>query len=90
MKLSIIITIVMLVVGTILYFNFAEISSSNEFYTNLKIKAAFTEKGELKIFAFADNIKLSKLRLKEGKNLKEYEKNSVFNSIILAFVFGKK
>jgi hypothetical protein len=65
---SLIVTLAILIVGSILYFNYALIQPSGSFFETLKLKAAITEEGNMKLFAYSQPDELSDLRPEEGNN----------------------
>ncbi|MEM2139173.1 MAG: hypothetical protein QXM96_03390 [Candidatus Woesearchaeota archaeon] len=67
MKTEIIITIIMLFLGTFLYINYAPVMPSQGFFKSLKMKVDFTEKGEMKVFSYANEKELKKLKISKGK-----------------------
>ncbi len=71
-KIEIIITLFILVIGSFLYFNYAEdrlMTSGYKVYENMQIKATYTEENNLKLFAAADEKALKVYNAKEGNNI---------------------
>ncbi|MEM4397141.1 MAG: hypothetical protein QW757_00785 [Candidatus Woesearchaeota archaeon] len=83
MKFSIIITILMLFLGTFLYINYAPVMPSQDFFKTLKMKVDFTEKGEMKIFSYANENEIKKLKISEGKIF--FDDNNDNNNIVLGY-----
>ncbi|MEM3374308.1 MAG: hypothetical protein QXE31_03745 [Candidatus Woesearchaeota archaeon] len=67
MKFAIIITTIMLFIGTFFYFRYSPVMIDENFFKNLKMKVDFSEKNEMKVFSYVNEQELKKLKLNDGK-----------------------
>ena len=73
-KLPIIITMLVIILGTFMYFVMGRndsMNSDSSVYENIKIKAVYTPKEEIKLFALARNNALANYKALEGKPIPE-------------------
>ncbi len=70
------ITLLILIVGSVYYFNIVVpeqnlIKNSAQIYKDARIKVAFSPEGNMKLFVNTKNSELAKLKISEGSNLPE-------------------
>jgi hypothetical protein len=78
-KIPIFITILIIAIGSVLYFGIEGIGNSKmesakvdpSLFENIKLKAAFNDEGQMKVFALAENNKLAELKAMEGNTIPE-------------------
>ncbi len=79
-EVSIILTIIVMVIGSFLYFGIDGIGNSlmmggmkvnPDFFDGIRLKVAFNDEGQMKVFANVQNNKISKLRAEMGNPIPE-------------------
>lgn len=74
-KVGIIITMIVLIIGSIVYFGFgfseSNASKYSKIFDEIKVKVDYTPEGNLKLFANTKNNELSKIKAFQGQNIPE-------------------